>query len=560
MIEIGTLLQDRYLIEKKIGAGGMGAVYLAVDKRFDNYVAIKETFYIDQEFGEAFEREARLLNASQHSVLPHVSDYFTENNGYFLVMQFIEGEDLSDILKREGAFPVGEVLRWTDSLLDALEYLHSQDPPIIHRDIKPHNLKLTPRGDIMLLDFGLAKLNYADTAGEISVFGYSRTYSPLEQIQGTGTDPRSDIFALGATVYHLLTGRPPVDALTRAAAIVGGKPDPIRSADEVVPAISPAIASVLHSALTLNPENRFISAKAMREALAHARHDEPKPEIVEARFVPPAALPIAQNVEAAGAANFPALAAFAARAEENSPDSETLAGAEIISVLPGPDFRKAHPSTVSAFSTETPTRVSIRVEKNAKPSLWAGLAVALIFAGVVAALFFAGRGSSSDQTIQTPVVEAAPEGKSNRKVSEKLSPNPESVAESKTRTAADQKTAETGRGESSENAAETAENPNEAPESPAETERSAPARRKPQTSNDETNSDDVDEETTDDPEIEKDTPKRETDRPTNKEGRRRRAERPIPDEMSEEEFEKLQQELKQRRRERRNRPQELPEN
>src|SRR5687767_6121509 len=135
MIENGTLLQNRYLIEKKIGTGGMGAVYLAVDQRFGSHVAIKETFYQDEEFGEAFEREARLLNALQHPVLPHVSDYFAENNVYFLVMQFIEGEDLSDILKREGTFQIADVLRWTDQLLDALDYLHSQEPPVIHRDI-----------------------------------------------------------------------------------------------------------------------------------------------------------------------------------------------------------------------------------------------------------------------------------------------------------------------------------------------------------------------------------------------------------------------------------------
>ncbi|HEX8636470.1 MAG TPA: serine/threonine-protein kinase, partial [Pyrinomonadaceae bacterium] len=199
MIENGTLLQDRYLIEQQIGAGGMGAVYRAIDQRFGSYVAIKETFYKDDELGVAFEREARLLNSLHHPVLPHVSDYFAENNGYFLVMQFIDGEDFSDILKREGAFAPADLVRWANSLLDALDYLHSQEPPIIHRDIKPHNLKLTPRGDIILLDFGLAKLSSGETTGAVSVFGYSRTYSPLEQIQGTGTDARSDIFSLGAT-------------------------------------------------------------------------------------------------------------------------------------------------------------------------------------------------------------------------------------------------------------------------------------------------------------------------------------------------------------------------
>ena len=223
MIESGTLLQNRYLIEKQIGEGGMGAVYLAIDQRFDSKVAIKETFYKDDELGAAFEREAKLLNSLIHPALPHVSDYFAENNGYFLVMQYIEGEDLFEILKRQGAFPLKDVLHWTDNLLDALDYLHSQEPTIIHRDIKPQNLKITPRGDVILLDF--AKLSSEDTAAVKSIFGYSRKYSPLEQIQGTGTDARSDIFALAATVYHLLTGNPPIDALARASAIVGGDPD-----------------------------------------------------------------------------------------------------------------------------------------------------------------------------------------------------------------------------------------------------------------------------------------------------------------------------------------------
>src|SRR5215204_3786648 len=270
MISPGTVLQERYLIEKQIGEGGMGAVYLAIDQRFDNYVAIKETFYKDDEFGEAFEREAKILNGLMHPVLPHVSDYFTEGDEHFLVMQFIEGEDVSDILKREGAFPARDVLRWTDNLLEALEYLHSQEPPIIHRDLKPSNLKLTPRGDVFLLDFGLAKLKKENTLSEKSVFGYSRRYSPLEQIQGIGTDARSDLFALAATVYHLFTGTPPVDAIARASAIVAGKSDPIKLAGEINEEIPVSIANVLNIALALNAENRFVSASAMRQALKHA--------------------------------------------------------------------------------------------------------------------------------------------------------------------------------------------------------------------------------------------------------------------------------------------------
>src|SRR5688572_28229523 len=150
MIESGTLLQERFLIEEQIGVGGMGAVYRATDQKFGTSVAIKETFYNDPHLAEAFEREARLLNGLQHPLFPHVSDHFVEGNVHFLVMEYIEGEDISALLKRGERFSVETVMRWTLDLLDGLDYLHSQDPPIIHRDVKPNNLKLTPRGNILL--------------------------------------------------------------------------------------------------------------------------------------------------------------------------------------------------------------------------------------------------------------------------------------------------------------------------------------------------------------------------------------------------------------------------
>jgi len=270
MVETGTLLQNRFLIEEQIGRGGMGAVYIATDQKFGSRVAIKERAYEDAELAEAFEREARLLNTLHHPILPHVSDYFSEGGKYFLVMQYIEGEDLSEILKREGAFATEVVVKWALELLDGLDYLHSQDPPIIHRDIKPHNLKLTSRGNIVLLDFGLAKETSGNTLGAKSVFGYSRRYSPLEQIEGVGTDARSDIFSLGATLYNLLTGAPPVDVLARVSSIVAGKGDPLQLASDINRNVPPAIASVIHSALALNAENRFISANAMQAALEFA--------------------------------------------------------------------------------------------------------------------------------------------------------------------------------------------------------------------------------------------------------------------------------------------------
>src|SRR5688572_29188184 len=141
----------------------MGAVYRAVDQKFGSIVAIKQTFYGDAQLTEAFEREARLLNVLHHPILPHVSDHFTENDGHFLVMEYIEGDDVSNLLKQGTIFPVDSIMRWALDILDGLDYLHSQDPPIIHRDIKPNNLKLTTRGKIMLLDFGMAKETSANT-------------------------------------------------------------------------------------------------------------------------------------------------------------------------------------------------------------------------------------------------------------------------------------------------------------------------------------------------------------------------------------------------------------
>ncbi|MEO7505702.1 MAG: serine/threonine-protein kinase, partial [Pyrinomonadaceae bacterium] len=274
MIEPGTLLQNRYLLNDKIGQGGMGAVYIATDQRFGSTVAVKETFFTDVNLRKAFEREARLLNSLRHNALPRVSDHFVEGEGQFLVMEFIGGDDLSTLLeKNKGPFPVDRVLGWAEQLLDALEYLHEQTPSIIHRDIKPQNLKLTDRDHIILLDFGLAKgapSNLSRVTNTGSVFGYSRSYAPLEQIQGTGTDLRSDLYSLAATLYHLLTGVTPPDAVTRATAVINGQEDPMVPANEINPKVSPAVAAVLASALAQNANQRPASAREMRHALETA--------------------------------------------------------------------------------------------------------------------------------------------------------------------------------------------------------------------------------------------------------------------------------------------------
>ncbi|HEX8129509.1 MAG TPA: serine/threonine-protein kinase [Pyrinomonadaceae bacterium] len=272
MIEPGALLQNRYRVVKQIGQGGMGAVYVATDERFHSTVAIKQTFFDDPMLRKAFEREAHLLNHLRHVSLPRVSDHFVEGEGQFLVMEFIEGDDLAELLQQRGAFPLAEVLRWADELLDALDYLHTHEPPIVHRDIKPQNMKLTPRGQIVLLDFGLAKGATTGTraSATASVFGYSRNYAPLEQIQGTGTDTRSDLYSLGATLYHLLTGFAPIDGLTRASAVINQQPDPLRPAHLAHAQVPESISKILHRAMSLKATLRPATAAEMRASLRQA--------------------------------------------------------------------------------------------------------------------------------------------------------------------------------------------------------------------------------------------------------------------------------------------------
>lgn len=266
-----TILQSRYRIVRQLGRGGMGAVYEAIDLRLDHTVALKQTLTHDESLWKQFEREARLMARLNHPALPRVSDYFTEGRRAFFVMQFVEGADLAEIVAQQpGPLPQHSVVAWADQLLDALIYLHSHDRQIVHRDIKPHNLKITRDGKIVLLDFGLAKSDAADSYSPEfgrSIFGYSPRYAPLEQIQDMGTSPQSDIYALGATLYHLLTGIKPADAVTRATALISSMPNPLRPAHEVNPAVGPALSAILGRAMEQNPSHRYQSAAEFREAL-----------------------------------------------------------------------------------------------------------------------------------------------------------------------------------------------------------------------------------------------------------------------------------------------------
>ncbi len=271
MLAPNTILQNRYRILRELGRGGMGAVYEAMDERLNRVVAVKETLVETEELRRAFEREARLLANLRHNALPKVIDHFTEGAGQFLVMEYIGGDDLSALLKRRNQpFPLSDVLRWADEILAALAYIHAQQPPVIHRDIKPANLKLTAQNEITLLDFGLAKGHAGGmtrVTSDKSLYGYTPQYAPLEQVNGEGTTAQSDLYALAATLHHLLTNRVPPSASQRAASIVQTGLDPLQPLDALNPEVSLTISTILMRAMSLKQHERPASASDMRASL-----------------------------------------------------------------------------------------------------------------------------------------------------------------------------------------------------------------------------------------------------------------------------------------------------
>lgn len=293
MLTSETIIQSRYQIVRLIGRGGTGAVYEAIDLRLGNRVALKQTAIPAEQTANLLEREARLLARLRHPALPRVIDHFVDGQHQYLVMEFIDGDDLGAmLLQHNNSFGVQRVLKWADQLLAALEYLHRQSPPILHRDIKPQNLKLTAEDDIVLLDFGLAKggaVSRAVHRANESIFGYTPHYAPLEQINSAGTESRSDLYSLAATLYHLLTGVQPPDALTRATALLRRLPDPLIAPDALNAAIPVEISRLLMQALALNPDDRPESATVMRAKVAQillesgASMDDMRPSPIQSR-------------------------------------------------------------------------------------------------------------------------------------------------------------------------------------------------------------------------------------------------------------------------------------
>lgn len=255
----------------------MGSIYLAEDVRLrGRQCALKEVVpdadlppETRREGRAQFYREASVLARLDHPNLPKVSDYFTADDRDFLVMDFVPGEDLKSLMdqaRREGRFlPPAQVLDWAVQLTRALEYLHGQVPPVIHRDIKPSNLKLTPSGLVKLVDFGLVKQMAPDEMTVTVIQGRGTAlYTPLEQYGGdTGhTDPRSDLYALGATLYHLLTNHPPLEAKQRFL-----RPDALQAPHDLNPQITPELERTVLWAMALHPDDRPPSTADFRAAL-----------------------------------------------------------------------------------------------------------------------------------------------------------------------------------------------------------------------------------------------------------------------------------------------------
>lgn len=267
LLDSQTMLKNRYKIAGPIGQGGMGAVYRAEDTLLPGRICAVKEIAPDPDIEpdmltqiqEQFRQEASVLARLDHPNLPKVSDYFTHRGREYLVMDFVPGHDLREIIEeaqKENRFiEESQVLDWADQLCSALSFLHQQDPPILHRDIKPSNIKLTPSGLIKLVDFGLVKLLTSDEARTVTVVQGQGTaaYTPLEQYGGddTHTDTRSDVYALGATLYHLLTGRSPLTARERFL-----RPGALVTPRAINPAISASIERTILAALALHPDKR----------------------------------------------------------------------------------------------------------------------------------------------------------------------------------------------------------------------------------------------------------------------------------------------------------------
>ncbi len=267
ILEHETLLHKRYQIRENLGQGGMGSVYHAIDENLSVDVAVKENLFTTEEYARQFRLEAVILANIRHPNLPRVSDHFIiAGEGQYLVMDFIEGEDLRQRMERVGILPENEVILIGAAMCDALSYLHARKPPILHRDIKPGNVKISPDGHIFLVDFGLAKVYQGNQATTTGARAMTPGYSPPEQYGTARTDTRTDIYSLGATLYAALTSVIPEDGLARA--MDNAQLTPLRKRN---PDVSRHLAAAIEKAMEVDPGDRFQSADDFKLALLNSK-------------------------------------------------------------------------------------------------------------------------------------------------------------------------------------------------------------------------------------------------------------------------------------------------
>lgn len=270
--------RDNYIIESVLGKGGFSVIYLVRDERVrQNLYALKELIKPDKREKEQFTFECEVLMRLEHPVLPRVYRVFqdTDHDRAYVLMDYIEGADLEELRKQqpERRFPLSQLLTILAPIVDAISFLHHQEPPIVHRDIKPANIIVpSSGGKPALVDFGIAK--FYEPEGTTTVVRHcSPGYGAPEQYS-IGTTPRTDIYGLGATIYTLLTGHVPVDALQRMIQLSEKGEDPLLPIQELLPSLSPAVAATIHRAMATRSADRFPTIEAFWQALQASAEGE----------------------------------------------------------------------------------------------------------------------------------------------------------------------------------------------------------------------------------------------------------------------------------------------